>query len=95
MYIQIIRLQSSLPEEQVITSAQERAELFRNVPGLVQKYYVKTGPPNHYAGIYIWDSMASIKAFKESDLAATIPLAYKLTGPPEIEILEGIFKLNE
>lgn len=95
MVIQIIKLRSSLSEEEVTKVAHERAELFKEVPGLLQKYYVKTDQSNGYAGVYIWDSMDSIKAFKNSELAATIPAAYKLEGPPDIEILPGIFALRE
>ncbi len=95
MLVQIIKLKSSLSEEEVTQIAHERAEQFRNVPGLTQKYYVKTGEENGYAGVYIWDSVESLGAFRNSELAKTIPQAYKLTAPPDIELLDVIFKLRE
>lgn len=93
--IQIIKLKSELNEDEMFKIARERAPQFRAIPGLLQKYYTKTEPPYHVAGIYVWDSMESLKAFRESDLAASIPKAYKLTEPPVIEIMEEIFQLRD
>lgn len=95
MIIQIVKFETSLSEAEVLAVARERAPEFRAIPGLVQKYYVKPGPPNHYGGVYIWDSGESLAAFRESDLAARIPAAYKVVGPVSIEILDTLFQLRE
>ena len=95
MVILIVRVESGLPEEEMLAVAKERAPRFRELPGLIQKYYVKLGAPNQYGGIYIWDSMESLKAYRESELAATIAKAYKAVRPPEVEVLEGLFPLRE
>ncbi len=92
--IQIIKLKTSLKEDEVLKIAKERAPQFKAIPGLVQKYYVRASPPHHFAGIYIWDSMESLKAYHESELAASIPQAYKLLEAPEIEILDVMFELR-
>ena len=95
MIIQVIKFESALSENEVLAVAKERVDQFRALPGLLQKYYVKVGQPNHYGGVYIWDSMESLNAFRESDLAASIPAAYKVMGPPSIEILDTLFQLRE
>ena len=95
MIIQVIKIQSPLAEEELIERAQKRAEKFRAIPGLVQKFYVRRGGEGAYAGIYIWDSKESMMAFKGSELAKTIPTAYELQGPPEIEISDMLFQLRE
>ena len=95
MIIQIIRLKSKLPEEELLKKAQERAPQFRAISGLVQKYYVRLGQPDEYGGVYIWDSPESLLAFKESELAATIAGAYELTEAPNIEMLDIMFQLRE
>lgn len=95
MIIQIIRFESALSENEVVATAKERADQFRALPGLIQKYYVKLDQPNEYGGVYIWDSMESLAAYRESDLAASIPAAYKVTGPPTVEILDALFQLRE
>lgn len=95
MIIQIVSFESELPEEEVVAVARERAGEFRALKGLVQKYYVKLAEPNRYGGVYLWDSMESLSAYRESDLAAGIPQAYKVKGTPTVEILDTLFQLRE
>ena len=92
--IQIIKLKTSLKEDEALKIARERAPQFKAIPGLIQKYYVRASPPHHFAGIYIWDSMESLQAYRESELAASIPQAYKLLEAPEIEVLDVMFELK-
>jgi heme-degrading monooxygenase HmoA len=94
MILQIIKLKSNLPQELLLKKAKERAPQFEAIPGLIQKYYVKTALPNQFAGIYVWDSMESIQAFRESDLAKTIGEAYELTEAPDIELMDVLFQLR-
>jgi heme-degrading monooxygenase HmoA len=95
MLIQIVRFESELPEDGVVAVANERIEGFRALPGLIQKYYVKMAEPNWYGGIYIWDSMESLSAYRHSDLASTIPAAYRVKGTPKVEILNCLMPLRE
>jgi heme-degrading monooxygenase HmoA len=95
MIIQIIKFETALSEEEILATAKERAEQFLLLPGLLQKYYTKLDQPNKYAGVYIWDSMESLNSYRESNLAASIPTAYKVIGSPTIEILDTLFQLRE
>lgn len=95
MVIQIVTFESELSEEGVLAVAQERIESFRALPGLIQKYYVKLPSPNSYGGVYIWDSMESLSAYRDSDLASSIPAAYKVRGTPQVEIFRSLFPLRE
>jgi heme-degrading monooxygenase HmoA len=95
MIIQIIRLKSSLAEEELLKKAKERESGFKAIAGLLQKYYVKLKEPGQYGGVYIWDSRESLMAFRESDLAASIPQAYQLTEAPDIEIMDVLFQLRD
>lgn len=95
MIVHMVKFETSLSEAEVRATAQERADQFRALPGLLQKYYVKHSEPNHYGGVYIWDSMESFKAYRESNLAATIAEAYKVIGAPKIEILDTLFQLRQ
>ena len=95
MIVQIIRFESALQEDGVITTAEMRIQEFRALPGLIQKYYVKLEGPNQYGGIYVWDSMKSLSAYRESELAATIPSAYKVKGTPTIETMDVLFRLRD
>ena len=78
-------LKSDLPYEEMEQRYRERMPKFRDIPGLVQKYYSFDESNQEWAGIYLWDSEESLVAFLESDLRKTIPSAYELTQPPHIE----------
>jgi heme-degrading monooxygenase HmoA len=95
MIIQIVKFESALSEKEVMATAKERAPQFQAIPGLVQKYYAKLGRPNQYAGIYLWESMESLNSYLDSDLAASIPDAYKVKGQPTVDILDTVFQLRE
>lgn len=95
MVILIVKFETVLSEDEVMAIARERADQFRSLPGLIQKYYVKLDGANQFGGVYIWDSMESLQAYRESDLAATIAGAYKVAGAPQTEILGSLFQLRE
>lgn len=95
MVIQIIKFETLLSEAEVLEVAKSRLEQFKSIPGLLQKYYVKLQEPNKYGGIYVWDSMESLKSYRESELASSIPEAYRITGNPSIEILDTLFQLRD
>ncbi len=94
MILQFIKLKSDLPEVELLSRARERQGMFQAIDGLLQKYYVKIGP-GEYGGLYIWDSIQSLQAFKESDLAKSIPGAYEVKEAPQVEIMEILFKLRD
>lgn len=91
----IVRAKTELSEEELLKIAKERESQFAAIPGLIQKYYIKTKNPGEYGGVYIWDSAESLNKYKESDLAATIAEAYKTIGPPSTEVIDIMFELRE
>lgn len=93
--MQIVKLKTELSEEELLKVAKEREPQFKAISGIVQKYYVKLGGPGEYGGLYIWDSMESLQDFKKSELAATIPKAYKVVETPSVEIVNIMFELRE
>ncbi len=95
MIVQFVQFETALSEDQVMAIAKDRAPEFRAVPGLVQKYYLKLDKPNHYGGFYIWESREALMAFRQSDLAKSIPSAYQIIGAPDIDIHEMKFPLRE
>jgi len=95
MIIQIVKFETTLTEDEVVAVANERIEKFRALPGLIQKYYVRLAGPNHYGGVYIWESREAMAAYRQSDLASSIPAAYQVKGAPTIEILEAMFPLRD
>lgn len=95
MIIQTIKFKSRLSEEEVLRVARERKPQFKAIPGLIQKYYVRHADEGFYGGIYVWDSVESLNAYRASDLAASIPAAYGVIGAPEIETSDILFRLRE
>jgi heme-degrading monooxygenase HmoA len=95
MIIQTIKFASQLSEEEVMKIAREREPQFQDIPGLLQKYYVKLVKDGYYGGIYVWDSIESLNAYRASDLARSIPVAYGVIGTPEIETMNMLFQLRE
>jgi heme-degrading monooxygenase HmoA len=88
--IQKVKFKSGLSEEELWKVVDERAPYFRQLDGLLQKYYVRDPQTGEVAGVYIWDSMDSLQQFRQSELAKTIPEAYKVEGQPQVETLEVV-----
>ena len=95
MILQTVTFSSGLSEEELLRIARQRVPQFRAIPGLLQKYYVKGNEPGQYRGVYIWDSVESLEEFRRSDLAASIPSAYQVLAPPEMERMEILFPLRD
>lgn len=95
MIVQFVQFETPLSEEDVMAVAKERAPEFRAIPDLVQKFYLKLDKPNHYGGFYIWKSREAMLAFRETELAKSIPSAYKVVGTPVVDIHEVLFPLRE
>ncbi|MEX0312917.1 MAG: YdhR family protein [Allomuricauda sp.] len=94
MIIQVIKLKSQLPEDELLKRAKEREPQFKAIAGLLQKYYVKLGQPGQYGGIYVWDSQESLNAYRQSELASSISAAYEISEAPDIEIMDILFQLR-
>jgi len=94
MIIQFVKFKSGLSDDEVQRVMKERAPKFRALPGLVQKYYGLEKQTGEFTGIYLWDSEQSIREFQETELARTIPVAYKAEGKPRIEFFEILFPLR-
>lgn len=91
----LIRFKSSLPLNEAMHIAEQRAPQFRALTGLVQKYYLFDEAKGEFGGLYMWDSAESFKAFRESELRATIAEAYKLEGEARIEVYQNMLTLRE
>ena len=95
MIVQMFKFKSRLGDEEVRRVMQERAPRFREQQGLVQKFYGYEEDTGMHTGIYIWESPISMQAFRETELARSIPSAYQVEAPPRIEVFELIFPLRE
>ena len=95
MIVQFVQFESSLTEEEAIAIARERVPAYAATPGLVQKFYLRLAKPNHFGGLLIWESVEAMHAFAKTELARTIPAAYKVIGVPDVDIHELLFSLHQ
>jgi len=92
---QVVRFKSSLRDEEVRSTFEARAPRYRTVPGLRQKIYLRFPDTGEYGAVYLWNSIQSLSEFRESELARTIPSAYRVDGPPQVELAEVLLILHE
>ena len=72
----LVKFNSTLEADELLKVCQEDLETFRNVPGLIQKYYVSEEQSGALSGIYIFSSRSARSSFWNSDLAKRIPARY-------------------
>jgi hypothetical protein len=72
-----VRISSGLDPEEFDRRLLERRPRFREVPGLVQKIYGRDPASGDVCGIYFFESEEALAAFRESELAQTILVAYE------------------
>jgi Putative mono-oxygenase ydhR len=94
MVVHFVRITTRLAHEEVRQIMEERAPRFREVPGLLQKYYGYEPSSEAFCGCYIFDSEESRQAFRQSELARSIPAAYQ-AEEVRVEAYEVLFPLHE
>lgn len=75
--ILFVRIKSGLDAEEFERRLDERRPRFRDVPGLVQKIYGREEASGDVCGIYFFENEEALAAFRETELARTIPAAYE------------------
>jgi heme-degrading monooxygenase HmoA len=88
MIASLVRFRSDLIDDEVQRTFDERADRYREVPGLLEKIYLQFRESGEYGALYVWDSEQSLAAFRETELARTIPAAYRVTEPPRSELAD-------
>jgi hypothetical protein len=88
-----VRIKSDLDFEVLERRLLERRPRFREVAGLIQKIYGRNATTGELCGIYFFENREDLAAFRETELAQTIPSAYEaIEVRPEIyEVLYPLF----
>jgi hypothetical protein len=71
-----VKFNSTLSAEKLINICKEDLEIFRNVRGILQKYYITEESTGAISGIYIFETKSAREAFWNSALAKSIPARY-------------------
>jgi hypothetical protein len=88
-----VRISSDLDPEEFDRRLLKRRPRFLEVPGLVQKIYGRDPDGGDVCGIYFFESADALAAFRDSELAQTIPAAYEATTVRR-EIYEVLYPLR-
>jgi hypothetical protein len=75
--ILFVRAKSGLDDDTLNERLLERRPRFLEVPGLLQKVYGRDSASGAICGIYFFESREALAAFRDSELAKTIPSAYE------------------
>ena len=71
-----VKFNSSFSNEQLLSVCQQDLEIFRAVPGLIQKYYIIEESTGALSGFYIFETINDRTEFWNSELAKEIPARY-------------------
>lgn len=88
-----VRIQSDLPFDELERRVLERKPRFLDVPGLIQKIYGRDPSTGDVCGIYFFESREALAAFRDSELAKTIPDAYEATDVRR-EVFDVLYPLR-
>ncbi|MGD8803031.1 MAG: YdhR family protein [Gammaproteobacteria bacterium] len=88
-----VRVKSDLDPEELERRLNERKPRFLQVPGLVQKIYGRDDVSGDVCGIYFFENQEALNAFRETELARTIPAAYEATDIRR-EVYEVLYPLR-
>ena len=72
-----VRITSGLDHDELDRRLLDRRPRFQDVPGLVQKIYGRDPESGDVCGIYFFESEEALRAFRETELARSIPSAYE------------------
>jgi len=88
-----VRIKSGLDFKELERRLLERRPRFREVAGLIQKIYGRNETTGELCGIYFFENRENLDAFRETELAQTIPSAYEaIEVRPEIyEVLYPLY----
>jgi len=91
--ILFVRIKTELDIVELERRMHERRPRFEEVPGLIQKVYGHDPATGDACGIYFFESREALGAFRESELAKTIPAAYEAVDTRR-EVFDVMFPLH-
>jgi hypothetical protein len=94
MKLLIFLFKSGLPLEEVLKVSEGRESQYREVEGLIQKYYVQSQEMGRIGGVFVFDTAENLDAFKDSELAKSTSEAYRFTEPPHTRVLDIVKTLR-
>jgi hypothetical protein len=72
------RVKSALAPDELVRRVNQRMPRFREVPGLIQKFYGSDEETGDVCGIFLFEDENALAAYRNSELAQTAPGAYEV-----------------
>ena len=91
----MVKFKSGLPPDDMQTIMKQRADDFRALAGLQQKYYLQDKATGEVLGLYLWDSAEAFDEYRQSELRASIAAAYQAETEPRIEVYDVLMVLRD
>ena len=92
----LVKFNSTFNSEKLSTVCQQDLDVFRNVPGLIQKYYISEEATGALSGFYLFETKSARTAFWASDLAKSIPARYGVIASTlRVELYDMAIVLND
>lgn len=80
--------------DEVMERFEGRSGHYREVPGLLQNYYVHYSETDEYGGVYIWESEEALQRWRDTNLAGTLAETYQVTDGPTSEVAAVMLVLH-
>jgi hypothetical protein len=91
-----VKFKSTYDAKELTGLFHKHLQLFKNVPGLIEKYYLSEDNTGAISGIYIFESKTARDAFWNSELAKDIPGTYGvILDTIRVENFEVTIDMNE
>lgn len=92
--IELVRFASRLTADEVLERFEDGSGKYRQVPGLLQKYYIHSPATDEYGGVYVWDTEDSLQAWRETYPLSTLAGTYQVKDEPHRELLDVMVVLH-
>ena len=94
MIIELVRFASRLTADEVLERFEDGSGKYRQVPGLLQKYYIHSPATDEYGGVYVWDTEDSLQAWRETYPLSTLAGTYQVRDEAHRELLDVMVVLH-
>jgi len=91
----VITYESGLSFDEVERLFHDRSDAYREMEGLVQKYYLHDPETGRVGGIYVFDTAEHRAALTDSDIHGSLRDAYDVQGDVEIDTYEVVLPLYD
>lgn len=80
----LVLFRTRMPVKEALRQAEALKQRERNIPGLLQHYYIRDPSTGMLGGFLVFDSEKSLVAFRESGGPGKALEAFQIDGAPEV-----------